>query len=93
LGTKGRRKEKVEILCGFQKCVDLLRQEVPKAFFSETRFFAKFSKCLKNQFFCQNVFPYAKLKTSTHKRYKPYNILKTPFYKLGLGFQDQTKIT
>ncbi len=52
------------ILRWFQKCLDFLRQEVPKDFFSDKCFFAKFSKCLKNQFFCN--FPFAKLKTSAH---------------------------
>ena len=42
----------------FQKCVELLRQEVPKDFFSEKRFFAKFSKSLKIQFFSYNFFPF-----------------------------------
>ncbi len=41
-----------ELLCWFQKYVKLLRQEVPKDFFSEKQFFAKFSKSLKIQFFC-----------------------------------------
>ncbi len=47
-------------------CADfknLLRQEVPKDFFSEKRFFAQFSKSLKNQFFCKIVSPFAKLET------------------------------
>ncbi len=44
------------ILRWFQKCIDLLRQEVLKDFFL---------KCLKNQFYCKN-FPFAKLETSTH---------------------------
>ncbi len=54
------------ILRWFQKCVELLRQKVPKDSFSEKRFFAKFSKSLKIQFFCKIFFPFAKLKTSAH---------------------------
>jgi hypothetical protein len=45
-----------------------LRHEVPKDFFSEKRFFSKFSKSLKIQFFCnvKHFFPFAKLETSPH---------------------------
>jgi hypothetical protein len=56
LGAKGIKSSK--ILCWFQKCVKLLRQEVPKDFFSEKRFSAKFSKSLKIQFFCKVFFPF-----------------------------------
>ncbi len=42
------------ILRSFQKCVEFLRQEVPKDFLSEKQYFAKFSKFLKLQFFCKN---------------------------------------
>jgi hypothetical protein len=42
----------------FQKCVELLRQEVPKDLFSGKQFFAKFSKSLKIKFFCKNFFPF-----------------------------------
>ena len=54
LGMQGIKRS--EILCWFQKCVELLRLEVPKDFFSEKQFFAKFSKSLKIQFFCKNFF-------------------------------------
>jgi hypothetical protein len=54
------------ILRRFQKCIELLRQEVPKDFFSEKQFFAKFSKSLKIQFLSKNFFPFAKLKTFAH---------------------------
>ena len=51
MGVQGIKRR--GILRGFQKCVELLRQEVPKDFFSEKQFFAKFSKPLKIQFFCK----------------------------------------
>ncbi len=44
------------ILRWFKKCVDLLRQQVPKDLFSEKQFFAKFSKSLKIKFFCKKLF-------------------------------------
>jgi hypothetical protein len=43
-----------------------LRQEVPKDFFSEKVFFAKFSSPKKFSFSVKNVFPFAKLETSAH---------------------------
>ncbi len=52
LGAKGIKRS--EIFRWFQKCAELLRQEVPKDFFPEKQFFAKFSKSLKIQFFCKN---------------------------------------
>ena len=65
LGAKGIKRS--EILRWFHKCVELLRPEVPKNFFSEKRFSAKFSKSLKIQFFCTKFFsPFAKLETSAH---------------------------
>jgi hypothetical protein len=66
LSTKGVSIKRSGILRRFQKCVELLRQEVPKDLLSEKRFFAKFSKSLKNQFFCKKFFPFAKLKISAH---------------------------
>ncbi len=42
----------------FQKCVELLRQEVPQDFFSEKRYFAKFSMSLKIQFFFKKFCPF-----------------------------------
>jgi hypothetical protein len=39
-------------------CRTLAGQEVSKDFFSEKRFFAKFSKSLKIQFFCKIFFPF-----------------------------------
>ncbi len=56
--------QKKQILRWFKKCVELLRQEVPKDLLSENRFLAKFSQVPKNQFFCKNFFPFAKLKIS-----------------------------
>ena len=56
LGVQGIKRS--GILRWFQKCVELLHQEVPKDFFSEKRFFAKFSKSLKIQFFSNNFFPF-----------------------------------
>ena len=50
LGVQGIKRS--GILRWFQKCVELLRQEVPKDFFS------KFSKFLKIQFFCKIFFPF-----------------------------------
>jgi hypothetical protein len=64
LGVQGIKRR--GILRGFQKCVELLRQKVPKDFFSEKRFFANLSKSLKIQFICKKNFPFAKLKTSPH---------------------------
>jgi hypothetical protein len=64
LGAKGIKRR--GILSSFQNCVELLRQEVPKDFFSAKRNFAKFSKSLKIQFFCKIFFPFAKNKTSAH---------------------------
>ncbi len=58
--------KKSGILRWFQKCVELLRQEVPKDLFSEKQFFAKFSKSPKIKFFCKFFSPFAKLKTSPH---------------------------
>ena len=46
------------ILRWFQKCVELLHQEVPQDFFSEKRFLAKFSKSQNIQFFCKIFFPF-----------------------------------
>ncbi len=46
MGAKGIKRS--GILRWFQKCVELLRQEVFKDFFSEKHFLAKFSKSLKN---------------------------------------------
>jgi hypothetical protein len=54
LGAKGIKRS--GILRWFQKCVEFLRQEVPKYLFSEKQFFAKLSKSLKIQFFCKNFF-------------------------------------
>jgi hypothetical protein len=64
LGTKGIKRSR--ILRWFQKCVELLRQEVPKDLFSEKHFFAKFSKYLKFHFFCKKFFPFDKLETSAY---------------------------
>jgi hypothetical protein len=58
MGAKGIKRS--EILRWFQKCVELLRQEVPKDFFPEKQFSAKFSKSLKIQFICKNL-PNARL--------------------------------
>ncbi len=55
LGAKGIKRSR--ILCWFQKCVELFRQEVPKDFFSEKCSFEKLFKPLKNQFFFKNCFP------------------------------------
>jgi hypothetical protein len=60
LGAKGIKRN--GILRWFQKCVELLRQEVPKDFFSEKRFLA-----LKNSVFLYKFFsPFAKHETSAH---------------------------
>jgi hypothetical protein len=67
LGTplaKGIKRSR--ILRSFQKCVELLRQEVPKDFFSEKRFFAKIFQVPKNSVFCNIFFPLGKLETSAH---------------------------
>jgi hypothetical protein len=64
LGAKGIKRS--GILRWFQKCVEFSHQEVPKDFFSEKRFIAKFYNSLKIQFFCKKIFPLAKLKTSAH---------------------------
>ncbi len=56
LGVQGIKRS--GILRWFQKCVELFRQEVPKDFFSEKQFFAKFSKSLKIQVFCKKLFPF-----------------------------------
>ncbi len=56
LGVQGIKRS--GILHWFQKCVELMCQKVPKDFFSEKRFFAKFYKSLKIQFFCKNFFPF-----------------------------------
>ncbi len=65
LGTKGVKRS--GILRWFQKCVELLRQEVPKDFFPRKMiFFAKFSKSLTLQFFCKFFFPFSKLETSAY---------------------------
>ncbi len=56
LGVQGIKRS--GILRWFQICVELLRNEVPKDFFSEKQFFAKFSKSLKIQFFCKTFFPF-----------------------------------
>ena len=58
LGAKGIKRS--GILRWFIKCVELLRQEVPKDLLSEKRFLAKFSKSLKNLFFCANFFLFCK---------------------------------
>ncbi len=52
------------ILHWFKKCVELLLQEVPKDFFPEKQFFAKFSKSLKIKFSVKFFYPFAKLETS-----------------------------
>jgi hypothetical protein len=49
LGAKGIKRSGI-LRCP-QKCVELLRQEVPEDLFSEKLYFAKFSKFLKIQFF------------------------------------------
>ncbi len=54
LSTKGIKRS--GILRWFQKCVELLCQEVHKDLLSENCFFAQFSKSLKNQFFSKNFF-------------------------------------
>ncbi len=64
LGVQGIQRS--GILRWFQKCVELLRQEVAKDFFSEKRFSAKFSESLKIQFFCKFFSLFAKRKTSAH---------------------------
>jgi hypothetical protein len=56
LGAKGIKRS--EILRWFQKCVELMRQEVPKDFFSEKWICAKFSESLKIQFFCKIFFSF-----------------------------------
>jgi hypothetical protein len=61
LGAKDIKRNRILRL--FQKCVELLLQEVPKGLFSEKQFFAKFSKSLKIQFFCKNLLPFAKHET------------------------------
>jgi hypothetical protein len=61
IGCKGYQKKRNYAL--ISKYVEILRQEVPKDFFSEKRFFAK---VLKIQFFCKTFFPFAKLKTFAH---------------------------
>ncbi len=55
---EGKGYQKKRNLRWFQKCVESLCQEVPKDFFSEKQFFAKFSKSLKIQFFCEQIFPF-----------------------------------
>jgi hypothetical protein len=64
IGRAGYQKKRNFAL--IKKCVELLRQEVPKDFFSEKGFFAKFSKSLKIQFSVKKFFPFAKLETFVH---------------------------
>jgi hypothetical protein len=52
------------ILRLFQKCVDFLRQEVPKDLFSGKHFLPNFLSARKISFCC--IFPFAKLKNSAH---------------------------
>ncbi len=63
LGAKGIKRSR--ILRWFQKCVELLRQEVPKDFFFRKTIFAQFSKSLKIQL-CKIFSPFAKHRTSAH---------------------------
>ncbi len=39
-------------------CRSLASRSSQRFFFSEKLFFAKFSKCLKNQIFCKKIFPF-----------------------------------
>ena len=56
LGVQGIKRS--GIFRWFQKCEELLCQDVPEDFFSGKQFFAKFSKSLKIQLFVNNFFPF-----------------------------------
>ncbi len=70
-----------------------MRQEVPKDFFSEKRFSAKFSKSLKIQFFCTIFFPFCQTQDFCMSAYAEQTLTKIfAEYVLGTSMRVKQKL-